>query len=149
MAPLAPPTTVRKWLALQTAQLLLASLGVPMILHLYPCVYELTCALQQQKVCWLKASTVGHENVVSSTTSGISTLWGTTMSSSVDCRAADQDAFHLTVLNSMMAHLLMLQTACEVSSIVLMLKYLLSCPMTQALLVETQIVYAVRPFKQV
>ncbi|DBA72685.1 TPA: hypothetical protein ACH3X2_010222 [Trebouxia sp. C0005] len=64
-------------------------------------------------------------------------------------RAADQDAFHLTVLNSMMAHLLMLQTACEVSSIVLMLKYLLSCPMTQALLVETQIVYAVRPFKQV
>lgn len=63
-------------------------------------------------------------------------------------RAADQDAFHLTVLNSMMAHLLMLQTACEVSSIVLMLKYLFSCPMTQALLVETQIVYAVRPFKQ-
>ncbi|KAL0021388.1 hypothetical protein WJX77_011204 [Trebouxia sp. C0004] len=63
-------------------------------------------------------------------------------------RAADQDTFHLTVLNSVMAHLLMLQTAREMSSIVLMLKFLFSCPMTQALLVETQIVYAVRPFKQ-
>ncbi len=49
----------------------------------------------------------------------------------------------------MMGHLLTLQTAHEVSSIVLMLKYLFSCPMTQALLVETQVVYAVRPFKQV
>ena len=71
------------------------------------------------------------------------------MPCSADCRVTGPAAFLSAVLNSIAVNLIMMQTAHEVSSIVLMLSYLFDCPMTQCLLVKSQIVPAVRPFKQV
>ncbi len=65
------------------------------------------------------------------------------------CRDTEQATFHSLVLNNMTVNLMMLSKCHEVSSIVLMLCYLLSCPMTPALLLKSQVVKAVRPLKQV
>lgn len=71
------------------------------------------------------------------------------MPCSADCRATGPAAFLSAVLNSMAVNLIMMQNAREVSSVILMLSYLFGCPMTQCHLVKSQIVPAVRPFKQV
>lgn len=64
------------------------------------------------------------------------------------CPRTEQAAWQLMVLRNITVTLAMVQKDQEVSSIMMLLSYLLSCPITSPMLLESQIVRAIKPFKQ-